>query len=220
MKLNRKLWPLVAATALLISHPLHAFKIVIAPKLATHPFIQRLDNTSPAPIQQVGFYYQPYVRILDCISFDGQEIIMDNGAVLGVSSQYANDVLHFWRPGDPITLSPSSFPGYVGFDYFITNQRTNTYAYVKFKMGPSLNAPTTTTIANIDTYNYRVSISSPDGSYSTWKYTPADHYYVKNWRVGQGIIVGVNQGALSYFSSHENILLNINLAEHISATIQ
>jgi hypothetical protein len=138
------------------------------------------------------------------ISFYGDNIELTDGSVWIVSHSDSHKTLN-WYTTDLLIITPnhSIFSSHA---YRITNQTTGQSVAVNLSLGPiapPYGSSYTHWIVGID-YYYNV-IYLEDGS--RWNMSSFDHGIVNQWVIGDVVIIGVNDGWLSF--SNPNILINV-----------
>lgn len=105
-----------------------------------------------------------------------------------------------WFASDAIVILPNDalFPLY---DYKMVNQNTGDSIEVDLVVGPLVGLDYY--IVAIDTFGY---LYLNDGSY--WRISAFDSAIMSNWKVGESVIIGVNNGFLNL--ANPNILINVN----------
>lgn len=162
--------------------------------------------------QPTSYYYPPHTRIISAIENDGERIHLDDGTSWEIQESHTYEVRNYWKEGQPIVVSPSSWSGWGGSRYYITNlSRGGSWVYGDVKIGPTVGGSFTNRIVDIDYVYGRVTLLDGRGNQTTWEIDPMDKYSLNRWRINQAVFLGTTDNPLgswgsSYFDIH---LLNI-----------
>ncbi len=138
------------------------------------------------------------------VSFFGDSITLEDGSVWVTSGDDSYKTLN-WLTSDLLVITPNH-SWFSAYDYIITNQNTGVSVKVNLVLGPLVDAVYRHWIIAIDYISDNVWLE--DGS--IWKMT--DCTVMKQWQVGDSVIIGINDG---WFSSlYPNILINVNMLNY------
>lgn len=192
---------------------------VVVPKAESWIFIdkpEKKEKTSNNPAAEVGVafgkgessaqaswnYSTTHVGAFHSVSYFSlahDTIILEDGSNWMI---YSGDRWKTWTwfASDAIVILPNDalFPLY---DYKMVNQNTGDSIEVDLVLGPLVGLDYY--IVSIDPFGY---IYLNDGSY--WRTSAFDSAIVSSWRVGETVIIGVNNGFLNL--ANPNILINVN----------
>jgi hypothetical protein len=187
-------------------------------------------NHSTAPEILACYYPSEYnnvyypARFHKIFSFEafGNEVELNNGSVWKIRSSDAYIVRETWKTSDYLTISPSYAPKLTGHSFYLTNQRNKTYVYATLQLGPVLrgyeDGKYTTEIIYIDPVHGDVTLE--DGFGITYTFQVPDHlrFGLKQWKIGQNVIIGSNDNWLvNFWDSADCILINVERNKYIKA---
>jgi hypothetical protein len=169
---------------------------------------------SDEPVTQHDLFYTSHPgafhRVYN-IGMFGDSIEFEDGSVWSVYYRDAHKTLN-WLPSDLIIVTPNR-SWFSSYGFRLTNQDTGISVEANLTLGPIYNAPFTHWIVGIDYYNN--SIYLEDGT--IWHMSYFDESTTKKWVVNDTVIIGINDGWLSY--SNPNILINVNMLNYASGIV-
>ena len=167
------------------------------------------DNFSQFVIAAHYSHHQPkYYHKLNAVTNYGDCIEFEDGSNWKIASHDASKILS-WRRDDPLVVTPNH-SWFSPFNYCITNQATGAFVKANLFLAPISFGPFTHWVVAFDKYSGHLFLE--DGS--SWKIRPSDWYLFDDWKINDFIILGYND---SWLSSHEYILINVNMNHHIQA---
>ena len=151
---------------------------------------------------------------------DGKGIAFEDHSIWYVQPQ-SRSSLEKWAKGHQLKIYPNldSFSS-ATFPYCIENKDVETRPiFVTLKLGPKKSNENATWIDEIDFQGLRIQLKTGKGLTIQWTVEEKDREMLTHWKKNQGIIIGKNEGLLSWwFSSCEHILINVNRAEWLRVT--
>ncbi|MBA3816092.1 MAG: hypothetical protein H0X29_06155 [Parachlamydiaceae bacterium] len=153
-----------------------------------------------------GAFHRPY-----SIGYSGDTVEFEDGSVWSVKHNDALKTLN-WLATDLIVVTPNR-SWLSSHDFRLTNQNTGVSVQASLTLGPIYNAPFTHWIVGIDYYNNTVYLE--DGT--VWKMSYFTENSFRNWVVNDTVIIGINDGWLSYTSP--NILINVNMLDYAAGIV-
>lgn len=114
-----------------------------------------------------------------------------------------------WLASDTAHITKNS-AWFSSYYYCLTNHMTGAQIEVNMLKGPIYNGVHTHWIIAIDYFNCELVLE--DGSH--WKIASSDYVTHKKWLINDTVIIGVED---SWWSSKPNILINVNMLNHVSA---
>lgn len=157
-----------------------------------------------------------YYRTIE--NFPPQAIIqLDDG------SQWVHDradayILRNWKIGDNIVITPKQ--QYVvgsNYQYMITNTALGESINVNLFLGPRSFGQRTFWVTGIDKNLGKIYVLNGIGERTVWEISNSDMYLVKDWKVNDTIVIGENDSWLWYFSSYNQIIINVNMNHYVRA---
>ncbi len=162
-------------------------------------------NGSTALYHQIDHFPQDNVVQTE----DGAEWIFES------SNNY---ILRTWRPGDVVVITPKGkWLWGSNYSYVMTNKQLGSSVDVNLFLGPIAFGSLSTWVVGIDMVNKQIYVLNGDGERSVWEISNVDEYLFKEWEVNDTLIVGENDSWLWWFSSYNNILINVNMNHHVRA---
>ncbi|CDR34042.1 hypothetical protein [Criblamydia sequanensis] len=153
-----------------------------------------------------GVFYRPVA-----VTAFGDQVTLVDGSIWNVRWEHRYKTLD-WLVSDTILVLPNH-SWFSAYQFRLVNQNTGADAEVNLALGPLYNGIYTRWIIAIDYFNREICLD--DGS--IWRISPADDLVLKKWVVNDTVILGIND---SWFSSHPNILLNVNMLNYACGTCE
>ena len=116
-------------------------------------------------------------------------------------------ILRSWRRNDPLVITPNS-GWFSSYDYYITNKSNNSYVKANLTVGPTQHGTYSHWMVNIDYYGGHIYLENQ----MVWCVDPHDSYIMKDWAIGDHIIIGTYN---SWFSPYDHILINVNMDHNV-----
>lgn len=145
-----------------------------------------------------GAYHHPIA-----VSNGGDTVTLEDGSVWHVREKDQVKTLD-WLMGDTVVILPNH-SWFSSYQFVLFNQTTGREVKANLLLGPIFNGVFTHWIVSIDLETKQVWLE--DGS--VWSMASGDKSTLKKWLVNDTVIIGIND---SWFSSKENILINVNMA--------
>lgn len=136
----------------------------------------------------------------------GDTIEFEDGSVWTIYPRDAYKTLN-WLASDLVVVTPNR-SWFSTYNFRLTNQNTGESVESNLTLGPLYNGPFTHWIVAIDYYNNVVCLE--DGT--IWNMSGFDDSAIKKWIVNDTVIIGINDGWLSY--NKPNILINVNMLNY------
>jgi hypothetical protein len=114
-----------------------------------------------------------------------------------------------WRAGDVVTIVPNN-RWFSDYKYCLLNRNTYTSTSADLILGPIAFGAATHWVVGMDLERKKVYLENG----TTWKVAASDVVLFKEWQINDTVILGTND---SWFSSYDNILINVNMNHHIKA---
>lgn len=147
------------------------------------------------------------------ISYFGDTVELMDGSIWAIAASDAYKVVN-WLPTDAVVIT-ANHNWFSSYSFRLTNQNTGDAAVCNLYLGPidpMYNSIYTHWITAID-YYYDV-VYLEDGS--RWDISAFDSKVISNWMPNDVVIIGVNDGWLSY--SNPNILINVNMLNYAAGS--
>jgi len=162
-------------------------------------------NDSTALFHQVDHFPQDNIVQTE----DGAEWIFES------SNNY---IMRTWRPGDVVVITPKGkWLWGSNYSYVMTNKQLGSSVDVNLFLGPIAFGSLSTWVVGIDLMNNHIYVLNGDGERSVWEISNVDEYLFREWEVNDTLIVGENDSWLWWFSTYNNILINVNMNHHVRA---
>lgn len=156
------------------------------------PFGSKLYTTHP------GVFYKP-----NTVSVFGDTVEFHDGSIWSIAFDDRPFVFN-WFTSDDVVIMPND-DWYSLYTYRLHNQQTGLSVRSNIYLGPVFRGFYSYWIIAIDYYNDQVCLQ--DGS--IWSMSPLDDGITRNWKIGDTVILGVNNNSFS--SIRPNILINVNM---------
>lgn len=153
--------------------------------------------------QTYKFYHwiNAIINYGDCIEFE-------DGSNWKISPSDAYKVIS-WRKDDPVIVTPNH-TWFSHYNYSITNQTNGASVEANLFLAPISFGPYTHWIVALDKFSDHLFLE--DGS--SWKIAFEDRQFFDEYAINDFIIIGHND---TWFTSHNYILINVNMNNHIRA---
>ncbi len=125
-------------------------------------------------------------------------------------------ILSGWQVGDFVTITPNT-GWFSSARFLIQNKSRGTHVKAEIEVGPETYGPYSWLVQSLDVFSGIVCLAqqSINGVTQTyWKVDFSDNYLLREWAVNDTVIVGVND---NWFSSYDNILINVNMNHFLRA---
>ena len=156
------------------------------------------------------------------------EQVSPNGKCIAIEDQsvwlIAPNTRHIsqkWQKNDELVIYPNvdlfsneTFPFYI-----CNNTRSGSVVSAVLQLGPEKACDHTTWIDEVDVSKGHVILVDRDEAMSHWDVDEQDRDRFLNWESDHGIIIGNNDGLLSWwYSNCKHVLINVNCREWIRVT--
>ncbi len=148
--------------------------------------------------------YNP-IYYVKSIGADGETLITTDETVWQIAP-FSTQIILGWPENSTIIISPSNW--YSKYDYYLTNATTQEIVNAKLSQGPFLQYAIF--ITQLNQYNKSVTLSNGMG------FQMANDRSFASWKVGQAVLLGVNNG---WFGG-SNMIININENNYATANRQ
>ena len=155
-------------------------------------------------------YYSSAIHWLIGVSALGDTVELEDGSVWKISSYDSIKALT-WFSNDPLTITQNT-RWFSQYNYRIINKNTGGSIEASLYLGPVQSGQYTRYIIAIDPTPSAVFLMLSDNSH--WEVSSWDQPIFLDWALGDAVIVGYNSG---FFSSYENILINVNMNNFLRA---
>ncbi|MBA3238317.1 MAG: hypothetical protein H0T62_08250 [Parachlamydiaceae bacterium] len=142
------------------------------------------------------------------VSGKGNHILLEDGSGWVVCELDAKKTLS-WLASDTVLITLA--PWYSWYDYVLVNCRNGARVRVTFDEVPPYYSPFTLLISEIDLGKGSIKLSDN----TVWTTAPFSCLTIKGWKVGQKVILGINDRLFS--SSYANFIVNEDANEFIKA---
>ena len=150
--------------------------------------------------------------------FPQDNIVKTEDGAEWVFDKNDNYIMHTWRSGDAIVISPKGrWLWGSNYAYIMTNKTLGTSVDVNLFLGPIAFGSYSTWIIGIDQNNGQVYLLNGQGERTIWEISNVDLYLFKDWEVNDTLIIGQNDSWLWWFSSYNHILVNVNMNHFVRA---
>jgi len=159
---------------------------------------------------------QCYIHSIE--SFPRENIVKMEDGSEWIIDKTESHILRHWEPGNAIAISPKQ--QYVlssHYTYVMSNKDKGTSIDVNLFLGPIAFGPWSSWVVGIDQNLGKVYVLNGQGERSVWEVSNSDMYLFKDWKVNDTVILGDNDNWLWYFSSHNNMIINVNMNHYVRA---
>lgn len=130
----------------------------------------------------------------------------------------SSHIVRTWRPGDTLVLSPKEFSFFgSNYNYVLTNKDLGVSVEVNPFLGPIQYGPLTSWVVGLDQNLKQVYIINGQGERTIWEISSHDEDAFAEWAVNDSIIIGENTSWLWWFSTYNNILVNVEMNHYVHA---
>lgn len=153
------------------------------------------------------------------VSNFGRTIELADGSIWAVNPSEAYITLGWlWQYNPDVMVITPNHSYYSSYPFRLTNQVTGDSVAVDLDLGPIVSDPSGNSYARwiVDIDYYWDYVYLDDGS--IWSMSSFDSSTIFNWRAGDIVIIGVNDGALSSFNP--NILINIATLDYAAGSVR
>lgn len=158
-----------------------------------------------------------YQHSISSLQTNGELLEFDDGSIWKVHPSYRNEI-YKWCSGDVIELSQSTNNYNSTYRFWITNKTINSYVLAEISQGPILDHYCTQHLQYIS--QGHLTIVAGSGLETTWVADSRDAHLLAGWKLGQTIIVGVNNSWFNWFSGSDILLYNVEKNHFIRGHLQ
>ena len=142
---------------------------------------------------------------------DGSEWIFDKDKA---------SLVRDWKSGDTIVLAPKGWSLWgSNYAYTIINKEWGESVDANLFLGPLAFGNYTSWVIGIDVNLGQVYLINGEGERSVWEVASQDLYLFEDWTVNDTLFVGQNNSWLWWFSSHNHVLVNVNMNHYVRARL-
>lgn len=162
---------------------------------------------------------EPY-RKLSGKDPSGYTLELDDGSVWRVTDSSLSKAKDYYREGDLIVIYPVLFPFFSGSKFFFSNLNSGQNVNVDLSLGPISGKPGCVEIDEIDFYRGRLLLRDGNNNRLVWQINTDYLSHLRQWKIGQCVILGSNRRQSNYFgSAFEYMLINVERLDCIQANM-
>lgn len=198
-----------ALEALLSENPSELSGLIIPIKthnlyaLTSEPFTTTASISNPSLYHWIDQFPQSDIIKLE----DGSEWRFDQSDIY---------VMRTWRPGDTLVISPKETWFFSSnYRFVLTNKDLGSSVDVNPYLGPISHGTLTSWVNGVDKNLGQVYLINGQGDRSVWEVYSADRYLFDEWAVNHTVMLGENNSWLWWFSSFNNVIINVNMNHYI-----